>query len=69
LVTGAVVIVAYPIAGLMYGLEVRVPFWTSAILMAVAMLITIAVRTYFHANYLKPPQVEVIPDDALPRAA
>jgi len=33
------------------------------------MLITIGVRAYFHANYLKPPQVEVMPDEALPRAA
>jgi hypothetical protein len=69
LVTGAVVIVAYPIAGLMYGLDVRMPFWTSAVLMAFAMLVTIVVRAYFHANYLKPPQVDVMPDEALRRAA
>jgi MFS family permease len=69
LVTGAVVIVAYPIGGWMYGLHAGMPFWTSAILMAFAMLITVGVRAYFHANYLKPPQVEAMPDDALPRAA
>jgi MFS family permease len=69
LVTGAVVIVAYPIGGWMYGLQPGMPFWTSAILMAVAMLVTVGVRAYFHANYLKPPQVEVTPDDALPKAA
>lgn len=71
LVTGAVVIVAYPIAGWMYGREPGMPFWSSAVLMAIAMLATIAVRAYFHANYLKPTQVEVAAeaDDALPRAA
>jgi hypothetical protein len=45
------------------------PFWSSAILMAFAMLITLGVRAYFHANYLKPPKVEVMPDEALPKAA
>jgi predicted MFS family arabinose efflux permease len=69
LVTGAVVIVAYPIAGWMYGLQLSMPFWSSALLMALAMLVTVWVRAYFHANYLKPPQVEIVPDDALPRAA
>lgn len=69
IVTGAVVIAAYPIGGWMYGLHSAMPFWTSAILMAFAMLLTIGVRAYFHANYLKPPQVEVRPDDALPKAA
>src|SRR5256885_13340327 len=29
LVTGAVVIVAYPVAGWMYGLQVSMPFWRS----------------------------------------
>src|SRR5438445_11496 len=42
-------------------------FWSSAGLMAIAMLVTVAVRGYFHANYLRPTQVEV--DEALPRAA
>src|SRR5207302_11407461 len=69
LVTGAVVIVAYPVAGWLYGLQLSMPFWSSAILMAFAMLVTIGVRAYFHANYLKPPKVEVMPDDALPKAA
>lgn len=69
LVTGAVVVVAYPIAGWMYGRSPRMPFWSSAVLMGIAMLATIAVRAYFHANYLKPTQVEVAADDALPRAA
>jgi predicted MFS family arabinose efflux permease len=69
LVTGAVVIGAYPIAGWMYGLQMSMPFWSSALLMAIAMLVTVWVRAYFHANYLKPPQVETLPDDALPRAA
>ena len=69
LVTGAVVVVAYPIAGWMYGRSPGMPFWSSAVLMGIAMLATIAVRAYFHANYLKPPQVEVAADDALPRAA
>ena len=67
LVTGAVVVVAYPIGGWMYGRQPGMPFWSSAVLMAIAMLVTVGVRAYFHANYLKPPQVEV--DDALPRAA
>jgi MFS family permease len=69
LVTGAVVVVAYPIAGWMYGRSPGLPFWSSAVLMGMAMLATIAVRAYFHANYLKPTQVEVAADDALPRAA
>ena len=69
LVTGAVVVVAYPIAGWMYGRSPAMPFWSSAVLMAIAMLLTIAVRAYFHANYLKPVQVEVAGDEALPRAA
>jgi len=69
LVTGAVVIVAYPVAGWMYGLQMSMPFWSSALLMAIAMLVTVWVRAYFHANYLKPPQVEIAPDEALPRAA
>ncbi len=70
LVTGAVVIVAYPIAGWMYGLQMSMPFWSSALLMAIAMLVTVRVRAYFHANYLKPPtNLEIASDDALPRAA
>jgi phosphoglycerol transferase MdoB-like AlkP superfamily enzyme len=70
LVTGAVVIVAYPIAGWMYGLQMSMPFWSSALLMAIAMLVTVRVRAYFHANYLKPPtNLEIAPDNALPRAA
>jgi predicted MFS family arabinose efflux permease len=69
LVTGAVVIVAYPVAGWMYGLRMSMPFWSSALLMAIAMLATVWVRAYFRANYLKPTQVEIMPDDALPRAA
>ena len=70
LLTGAVVILAYPIAGWMYGLQRSMPFWSSAVLMALAMLVTVWVRAYFHANYLKPPtNLEIAPDEALPRAA
>ena len=69
LVTGAVVVVAYPIGGWMYGLQAGMPFWSSAVLMAIAMLITIAVRAYFHANYLKPPQIDASQDDVVPKAA
>ena len=69
LVTGAVVVVAYPIGGWMYGLQARMPFWSSAVLMAIAMLIAIAVRAYFHANYLKPPQIDASQDDVVPKAA
>src|SRR5204862_2229386 len=69
LVTGAVVVVAYPIGGWMYGLQAGMPFWSSAVLMAIAMLITIGVRTYFHANYLKPPQIDASQDDVVPKAA
>jgi MFS family permease len=69
LVTGAVVIAAYPIGGWMYGRQLGMPFWSSAVLMALAMLVTLGVRAYFHANYLKPPQVTVTPDEALPQAA
>ena len=67
LVTGAVVVIAYPIGGWMYGRLPGMPFWSSAVLMAIAMLVTVAVRAYFHANYLKPTPLEV--DEALPRAA
>jgi PPP family 3-phenylpropionic acid transporter len=70
LVTGAVVIAAYPIGGWMYGRQAGMPFWSSAVLMAIAMLVTVGVRAYFHANYLKPPtNLETERDDALPRAA
>jgi len=69
LVTSVVVVIAYPIGGWMYGHQVSMPFWSSAVLMAIAILITLWVRAYFHANYLKPPQVEVLSDDALPQAA
>ena len=69
LVTGAVVVVAYPIGGWMYGLQAGMPFWSSAVLMAIAMLITIAVRAYFHANYLNPPQIDASQDDVVPKAA
>jgi MFS family permease len=69
LVTGAVVVVAYPLGGWMYGQQAAMPFWSSAILMALAMAVTIAVRAYFHANYLKPTVVEPAVDDVLPRAA
>ena len=69
LVTGAVVVVAYPIGGWMYGFQAGMPFWSSAVLMAIAMLITIAVRAYFHANYLKPPQIDSSQDDVVPKAA
>ena len=69
LVTGAVVVVAYPLGGWMYGRQPGMPFWSSAILMAIAMLATVAVRAYFHANYLKPTQVDIVGDDTLPRAA
>jgi hypothetical protein len=33
------------------------------------MLLTIAVRAYFRANYLKPRQIEPETDTALPEAA
>ena len=69
LVTGAVVVVAYPIGGWMYGFQAGMPFWSSAVLMAIAMLITIAVRAYFHANYLNPPQIDASQDDVVPKAA
>ena len=42
---------------------------SSAVLMAVAVLITIVVRAYFHANYLKPPQIDAVQDDVKPLAA
>jgi MFS family permease len=67
LVTSAAVIAAYPIGGWMYGWNPGLPFWSSAILMGLTVALTIALRAYFHANYLK-PAVAVV-DDALPRAA
>ena len=69
LITGAVVVAAYPIGGWMYGIGAGTPFWSSAVLMAGAVLITVVVRAYFHANYLKPPQIDVVQDDVKPLAA
>jgi MFS family permease len=69
LITSAAVIVAYPIGGWMYGQGMAMPFWTSAVLMALTMLVTIAVRAYFRANYLKPRQIEPETDAAMPQAA
>jgi MFS family permease len=68
LTTSAAVIAAYPIGGWMYGRQAAMPFWFSAVLMALAMIATVLVRAYFHANYLK-PGVEAAADDALPEAA
>src|SRR3989442_3978723 len=68
LVTGAVVIVAYPVAGWMYGLQVSMPFWASALLMAIAILVTVWGRANFRPNYLKPPQAEVPPQEVFPPA-
>jgi len=53
----------------MYGRQVGMPFWSSAVLMAIAMAATFAVRAYFHANYLKPSQASTRPDDTVPQAA
>ena len=69
LVTGAAAALAYPLGGWMYGMQAVMPFWSSALLMAGAMLATLAVRAYFHANYLKPVELETHLDEALPRAA
>jgi MFS family permease len=69
LVTGAAAALAYPIGGWMYGLHAAMPFWSSALLMGGAMVATVMVRAYFHANYLRPPQVVVVEDDVLRRAA
>jgi len=69
LVTGAAAAFAYPIGGWMYGMHAMMPFWSSALLMAGGMVATLIVRSYFHANYLKPVQIETLQDEALPRAA
>jgi MFS family permease len=69
LVTGAAATLAYPVGGWMYGIHAVMPFWSSALLMGAAMVATVMVRSYFHANYLKPQVVEDLRDDALPRAA
>ena len=68
LTTSAAVILAYPIGGWMYGRHAAMPFWASALMMALAMLATVAVRAYFHANYLK-PRIDLRNDEALPAAA
>ena len=39
------------------------------VLVSLAVLITVVVRAYFHANYLKPPQIDVVQDDVTPLAA
>jgi predicted MFS family arabinose efflux permease len=67
--TSAAVIAAYPIGGWMYGHGMAMPFWSSAVLMALTMLLTVGVRAYFHANYLRPRFAEPGADDALPQAA
>jgi MFS family permease len=69
LVTGAAAVLAYPIGGWMYGRQAMMPFWSSAILMATAIAITLAVRAYFHANYLKPGRADHDTEEILPRAA
>ena len=69
LVTSAAAIVAYPVGGWMYERQLAMPFWTSALLMALAIVVTIAVRAYFHANYLKPGEVELAGDQPLAEAA
>lgn len=70
LVTGAAAALAYPVGGWMYGMQAGIPFWSSAVLMGGAMVVTVLVRAYFHANYLKPILVKVLDDDrALPKAA
>jgi hypothetical protein len=37
--------------------------------MAGAIALTVAVRAYFHANYLKPRRLELSTEEALPQAA
>jgi MFS family permease len=69
LLTGAAAVLAYPIGGWMYGRQAGMPFWSSAALMATAILVTVGVRAYFHANYLKPTRLEAENEEALPRAA
>ncbi|HSO93860.1 MAG TPA: MFS transporter, partial [Candidatus Dormibacteraeota bacterium] len=69
LVTGAAAALAYPVGGWMYGMQAVMPFWSSALLMAAAMVVTLVVRSYFHANYLKPVEIETERDQALPLAA
>lgn len=68
LTTGAAAVAAYPIGGWLYGRQAAMPFWSSALLMAGAMVVTVIVRPYFHANYLK-PKLAAPTDDALPQAA
>jgi len=69
LVTGAAAALAYPMGGWMYGLHAGMPFWFSAVLMGGAMVATLVLRAYFHANYLRPVQIAVPQDDELPLAA
>ena len=69
LVTGAAAALAYPIGGLMYGMQQGMPFWSSAVLMGAAMVATVVYRAYFHANYLKPVVVSLPGDASLPLAA
>ena len=69
LLTGAAAVLAYPVGGWMYGRQAGMPFWSSALLMATAILVTIGVRAYFHANYLKPARSDSDADQALPQAA
>jgi MFS family permease len=69
LTTSAAVIIAYPIGGWLYERQLASPFWSSALLMAVAMAMTVVVRAYFHANYLKPRVVEPSGDHLLAPAA
>src|SRR2546428_3925940 len=47
LLTGAVVVVAYPIGGWVYGIGARAPFLSSAVLVGVPVLITDLGRAYF----------------------
>src|SRR3989475_12920871 len=67
LLTGAVVVVAYPIGGWMYGVGARTAFWSSAGLMAVAGLVPIVGPPYFPLHYLQPPQDPRVSDDVKPQ--
>lgn len=73
LATGAGAVCAYPLGGWLYGMNPAVPFWSSAVLMAIAMLATRAARNHFGERRARRRAVTVgpgaVPDEPLAEVA
>ena len=69
LMTGSAAAIAYPIGGWMYGRGPVIPFWASAGLMAVGLLLTLLLRRNFRTLEVPDVRARVAPEEALPEAA